>query len=102
MKTNRNRCEKQLISLPTKTRKRLLSQKLSTKAKVLTDVFSITNTFNTYFNEIGINLASDMEQSSTSPETYLPNCNSQFQMQNDTVIEVHKILSSVLPKAFSQ
>jgi hypothetical protein len=28
-------------------------------------------------------------------ETYLPNCNSQFQMQNATVIDVHKILSSI-------
>ena len=35
-----------------------------------------------------------MEQSSRSPETYLPNCNSQFQMQNTTVIEVYKILST--------
>ena len=36
-----------------------------------------------------------MEQSSNSPETYLPNCNSLFQMQNATVIDVHKILSSI-------
>jgi hypothetical protein len=65
------------------------------KTKAVTDASSISNTFNTYFNEIGTNLASNVEQSSNSPETYLPNCNSQFQMQNATVIDVHKILSSI-------
>ena len=36
-----------------------------------------------------------MEQSTSAPESYLPNCNSQFKMQNVTVSEVHKILSSI-------
>ncbi len=36
-----------------------------------------------------------MQQSSRSPETYLPDSNSQFQMQNTTVIEVYKIGSSI-------
>jgi hypothetical protein len=62
----------------------------------VTDASSISNTFNTYFNEIEINLDSNVEQSSNSPEIYLPNCNSQFQMQNATVIDVHKILSSIV------
>ena len=36
-----------------------------------------------------------MEQSTSAPESYLANCNSQFKMQNVTVSEVHKILSSI-------
>ena len=40
-------------------------------------------------------LASNLEQSSKSPETYLPYCNSHFKMKNITVINFHKTLSSV-------
>ncbi len=86
---------KTINKLTNKNSKTTIITEFKHESQSVTDVSSITNAFNTYFNEIGINLASNMEQSSRSPETYLPNCNSQFQMQNTTVIEVYKILSSI-------
>ncbi len=86
---------KTINKLTNKNSKTTIITEVKHESQSVTDVSSITNAFNTYFNEIGINLASNMEQSSRSPETYLSNCNSQFQMQNTTVIEVYKILSSI-------
>ena len=86
---------KTINKLTNKNSKTTIITEVKHESQSVTDVSSITNAFNTYFNEIGINLASNMEQSSRSPETYLSNCNSQFQMQNSTVIEVYKILSSI-------
>ena len=48
-----------------------------------------------YFNEIGPKLASDLSQSSTSPESYLLLCKSRFQIQNVTIHEVFKSLSKL-------
>ena len=79
--------------LTNKSSKTTIITEIKHENQSVTDASSISNTFNTYFNKIGINLASNVEQSSNSPETYLPNCNSQF--QNATVIDVHKILSSI-------
>ena len=86
---------KTINKLTNKNSKTTIITEVKHESQSVTDVSSITNAFNTYFNEIGINLASNMEQFSRSPETYLSNCNSQFQMQNTTVIEVYKILSSI-------
>ncbi len=86
---------KTINKLTNKNSKTTIITEVKHESQSVTDVSSITNAFNTYFNEIGINLASNMEQSSGSPETYLSNCNSQFQMQNTTVIEVYKMLSSI-------
>ena len=60
------------------------------ESESVTDDSSIANAHNTYFNEIGTNLASNMEQHTRTPESFLPNCNSWFKMHNVTVSEVHK------------
>ena len=68
-----NKCEnkpKQMwktINKLTNKSSKTTKQKLSMKTKVLQMLHLISNTFNTYFNEIGINLASNVEQSSNSP-----------------------------------
>ena len=86
---------KTINKLTNKSSKTTIITEIKHENQSVTDASSISNTFNTYFNEIGINLASNVKQSSNSPETHLPNCNSQFQMQNASVIDVHKILSSI-------
>ena len=97
-----NKCEnkpkqmwKTINKLTNKKSKTTIITEVKQENQSVTDDSSIANTLNTYFNEIGTNLASNMEQSTSAPESYLPNCNSQFKMQNVTVSEVHKILSSI-------
>ena len=97
-----NKCEnkpkqmwKTINKFTNKKSKTTIITEVKQENQSVTDDSSIANTLNTYFNEIGTNLARNMEQSTSAPESYLPNCNSQFKMQNVTVSEVHKILSSV-------
>ena len=82
---------KTINKLTNKKSKTTIITEVKQENQSVTDDSSIANTLNSYFNEIGTNLASNMEQSTSAPESYLPNCNSQFKMQNVTVSEVHKI-----------
>ena len=86
---------KTINKLTNKKSKTTIITEVKQESQSVTDDSSIANTLNTYFNEIGTNLANNMEQSTSAPESYLPNCNSQCKMQNVTVSEVHKILFSI-------
>ena len=56
---------------------------------------SISNTFNKFFNEIGVNLAKGMAESVTKPESYIASSSSTFEIQNVTETEVFRLLSTI-------
>ena len=51
-------------------------KKIIHKTKTITDVHLIANHFNSYFTEIGPNLANKIEKSSINFEGYIKKCNS--------------------------
>ena len=97
-----NSCEKNpkemwktINKLTNKTSKITNISEINQNGNRVTDDATIANTLNEYFNEIGPKLASDLSQSSRSPESYLLPCKSRFQIQNVTIHEVFKSLSKL-------
>ena len=97
-----NSCEKDpkemwktINKLINKTSKITNISEISQNGNRVTDEATIANTLNEYFNEIGPKLASDLSQSSRSPESYLLPCKSRFQIQNVIIHEVFKSLSKL-------
>ena len=86
---------KTINKLTNKTSKITNISKISQNGNRVTDDATIANTLNEYFNEIGPKLASDLSQSSRSPESYLLPCKSRFQIQNVTIHVVFKSLSKL-------
>ena len=70
-----------------KTSKITNISEISQNGNRVTDEATIANTLNEYFNEIDPKLASDLSQSSRSPDSNLLPCKSQFQIQNVTIHE---------------
>ena len=83
---------KTINKLTNKTSKITNISEINQNGNRVTDDATIANTLNDYFNEIGPKLASDLSQSSRSPESYLLPCKSRFQIQNVTIHEVFKSL----------
>ena len=97
-----NSCEKNpkemwktINKLTNKTSKITNISEINQNGNRVTDDATIANTLNESFNEIGPKLASDLSQSSRSPESYLLPCKSRFQIQNVTIHEVFKSLSKL-------
>ena len=97
-----NSCEKNpkemwkiINKLTNKTSKITNISEINQNGNRVTDDATIANTLNEYFSEIGPKLASDLSQSSRSPESYLLPCKLRFQIQNVTTHEVFKSLSKL-------
>ena len=86
---------KTINKLTNKTSKITNISEINQNGNRVADDATIANTLNEYFNEIGPKLASDLSQSSRSPESYLLPCKSRFQIQNVTIREVFKSLSKL-------
>ena len=86
---------KTINKLTNKTSKITNISEINQNGNRVTDDATIANTLNEYFNEIGPKLASDLSQSSRSPESYLLPYKSRFQIQNVTIHEVFKSLSKL-------
>ena len=64
--------------------------------KVIEEPEVIVNTFNNFFNEIGITLAQKLPESTRTPESYIkPENDSTFELQNVTEVEVFGIVSAL-------
>lgn len=86
---------KTINKLTNKNSKTTIITEVKNDGQSITDGPSIANTFNTYFNEVGPDLARDLAPSSMLTESYMSSCNSRFQMQNVTVTAVYKLLSTI-------
>ena len=86
---------KTINKLTNKTSKTTNISEISQNGNCVSDDTKIANTLNEYFNEIGPKLASDLSQSTRSPEAYLLSCTSRFQIQNVTIHEVFNSLSKL-------
>ena len=66
-----------------------------TDDKIIEEPRVITNTFNTFFNEIRVNLAEGLPESATTPESCITLSNSIFKIQNVSETDVSKLLSTI-------
>ena len=62
---------------------------------VTDDPNEISHTFNTYFNTIGENLASELPGTTETPESYVTPSNSTFQIQNVSEVDVFHSLTTL-------
>ena len=62
---------------------------------VTEDPNEISHTFNTYFNTIGENLASELPVTTETPESYVTPSNSTFQIQNVSEVDVFHSLTTL-------
>ena len=69
--------------------------KVITDDKIIEEPRVITNTFNTFFNEIGVSLAEGLPESATTPESYITPSNSIFEIQNVSETDILKFLSTI-------
>ena len=69
--------------------------KVITDDKIIEEPRVITNTFNTFFNEIGVNLAEGLPESATTPESYITPSYSILEIQNVSETDVFKLLSTI-------
>ena len=95
LKTIRRKCGKQLNKLTNKKSKTTLISEIQHNNQNLTKRHEIANVLNSHFNEVGINLAKDIPQSSRMPESYLTFSNSEFHIQNVSLTKVYKLLSTI-------
>ena len=95
VKTIRRKCGKQLNKLTNKKSKTTLISEIQHNNQNLTKRHEIANVLNSHFNEVGINLAKDIPQSSRMPESYLTFSNSEFHIQNVSLTKVYKLLSTI-------
>ena len=70
--------------------------------QIIRDNLDIANGFNKFFAQIGPNLASDVELSDVSYETFLPNSNPvNFQFERVSEVEILRICRQLKPKLSS-
>ena len=69
---------------------------LKVNGESITKQDSIADALNTYFNEIGPYLASNLPDSNTIPENYISPCDTSFEFSEILPLDVHRILS--MPK----
>ena len=87
---------KTLNKLTKKKSKTTRITKMVIEDEISKDPESISNTFNKFFNEIGVNLVNGMAESVKKPESYIVSSSSAFEMQNVTETEVFRLLSTII------
>ena len=81
-----------LNKLTNKKSKTTSITKIAVEDEISDEPESISNTFNKFFNEIGVNLAEGMADSVKKPESYMTSSSSAFEIQNVTETEVFRLL----------
>ena len=94
-KKNPKKIWKMVNKLTNKHSKTTNITKVITDDKIIEESRVITNTFNTFFNEIGVNLTEGLPESATTPESYITLRNSIFEIQNVSETDVFKLLSTI-------
>ena len=83
---------KMLNKLTNKQSKTTNITKVITDNTIIEEPRVITNIFNTFFDEIGVNLAEGLPESATTPESYITPSNLIFEIQNVSETNVFKLL----------
>ena len=68
--------------------------------QVLTSPVEIAETFNSYFSNVGVDLAAEIPASEYNPEVYLTPTDKTFNLQAPTIDRVHRLLKTIDEKKF--
>ena len=86
----------------TKKQKDQIPQFFIHNGQFINDYLEIANGFNTFFSQVGPNLASDIPQSDTTFKDYLPDSNPiMFEFSRISEIDILKICNQLKPKLSS-
>ena len=88
---------KTINKLTNKNSKTTKINELNVKGVSITNSDSIADALNTYFNDIGSDLADNLPESHIAPETYIIPCNTNFELRKISPNETHRILSRTKP-----
>ena len=84
-------------NLTNKNSKTTKINELNVKRVTITNADSTADALNTYFNDVGSDLADKLPESHIAPETYITLCNTSFELRKITPNEVHRLLSRTKP-----
>ena len=95
--TDRNPKEmwKTINKLTNKKSKSTTITKIEVDGKIVEDPTEIADTFNTYFNEIGIKLAQELPEVIKKPESFIQPSNSIFELHKVPEADIFRIISSL-------
>ena len=86
---------KTINKLTNKKSKSTTITKIVVDDKTVEDPTDIANSFNTYFNKIGANLAQELPEANRTPESYVQPSKSIFELKKVSEVEVFRIISTL-------